>query len=210
MSVPLVVLVRPRNHDNLLATAKALKMFGLTEWVAVIHVEHFTRMKQLALMLYGEETARTLDSLRRVDTLEEAVLGQEVVVGTTMRELPGKLRFTSRELGRYTAHSDVKWALVFGAEANGLTDVDLKPCNALSFLPTLPDQPSVNLSQAVVLFAYELQEAKQSTPPVLDVRELRALRAVLVDQCRANGLPKRDADQLMAQVVRGAAMTVRD
>lgn len=205
MSAPLVVLVRPRNHDNLLAIAAAMKTFGLSEWVAVIPREHFTRMKQLAHMKNGADVARTLESLRRVETLEEAVHGHEVVVGTTMRELPAKLRFTSRELAHCTAHSDVKWALVFGAEANGLTDADLKPCHALAFLPTLPEQPSVNLSQAVVLFAYELHAAKSSAPAFVDVRGLRELRDVLADQCKANGLPRREADQLIAPVIRGAA-----
>ncbi|MGV3620432.1 MAG: TrmH family RNA methyltransferase [Archangium sp.] len=201
MSKPLVVLVRPRNHDNLLAIATAMKTFGLREWVAVIPEEHFTRMKQLAAMKNGEAAGRSLDSLRRVETLEEAVAGFEVVVGTTMRELPGKPRFTARELAGFQAQSPGAWALVFGAEANGLTDADLKPCNALAYLPTLPDQPSVNLSQAVVLFAYELQATK--APAFTDVRGLRVLREVLADQCKANGLPRREADQLMAPVIRG-------
>ena len=203
MSVPLVVLVRPRNHDNLLAIVQTLKTFGLHEAIAVNMPEHFTRMKQLALMKYGEEAARSLDMLRRVDTLEEAVAGQDVVAGTTMRELPGRLRFTSRELAAYAAHSDVKWALVFGAETNGLTDADLKCCNALAYLPTDPAQPSVNLSQAVVLFAYELQEARSSAPTFVDLRGLLGLRTLLADQCRLNVIPRREADQLISPIIRG-------
>lgn len=205
MSAPLVVLVRPRNHDNLLAIVKTLRTFGLHEAVAVNMPEHFTRMKQLALMKYGEEAARSLEVLRRVDSLEEAVAGQDVVVGTTMRELQGRMRFTSRELAAYTAHSDVKWALVFGAETNGLTDADVKCCNALAFLPTDPEQPSVNLSQAVVLFAYELQLAKAAPPSLVDMRGLRVLRATLIDQTRANGMTRRQADEILAPVIRGAA-----
>ena len=119
-----------------------------------------------------------------------------------MREFPGKPRLTTRELALCQAHTRTRWALVFGAETNGLTDHDLKSCNALSFIPTEPAQPSVNLSQALLLFAYELHAARGSPPGRVDVRALRALRETMAGTLRARGMPRRAADELLAPLLR--------
>lgn len=201
MSTPVLVLVRPRSADNLVSMAHVIATFGLREWVAVIPPAHFARMHEVARLKYSAEDTALLSSLRRVDTLDEAVRGCEVAVGTTMRALPAKPRLTPRELAWCQAHATARWALVFGAETNGLTDDDLKSCHALSFIPTAPEQPSVNLSQAVLLFAYELHAAKRAAP-VVDVRALRALRETMANAVRAGGMARRAADELLAPLVR--------
>lgn len=200
MSAPRVVLVRPRNHDNLLSIAQAMKMFGLVDWVSVSAPVHHERLLGLARMQFAPEDFEAVSSLRCVGSIEEATRDCEVVVGTTMRESPGKPRLTTRELAEYQANTAAKWALVFGAETNGLTVDDVKSCNALSFIPTSPEQPSVNLSQAVVLFAYELQVAQRSER--VDVSALRSLRDVIADVLRAHGMPRRGADDLMPPLLR--------
>ena len=203
MREPLLVLVRPRSADNLVSIARAMEVFGLREWVAVIPPQHFARMHDVARRKYTPEEVDTLSSLRRVDSLQAAVTGCEVVVGTTMRVFPGKARFTPRELALCQAHTSTRWALVFGAESNGLTDDDLKSCNALSFIPTEPEQPSVNLAQALLLFAYELHAAKRA-PPVVDLVALRALRETMAGSLRERGMPRRAADELLAPLIRSA------
>src|SRR5207237_6607963 len=47
-------------------------------------------------------------------------------------------------------------ALVFGREANGLTDDEVTRCHYLMHIPTNPDYPALNLAQAVALTLYEL------------------------------------------------------
>jgi tRNA C32,U32 (ribose-2'-O)-methylase TrmJ len=185
-----------------MSIARVMVTFGLRDWVAVTSAHHFARMHEGARRRYSEGEAQSLSSLRRADSLSEAVTGCEVVVGTTMREFHDKPRMTTRELALYRAHSESRWALVFGAESNGLTDDDLKSCNALSFIPTNPEQPSVNLSQALLLYAYELHAAKTSAPELVDVRDLRALRATIADSIRERGISRREADALLAPLVR--------
>lgn len=201
MSAPRVVLVRPRNAGNLLAIARAMKAFGLREWVAVSSADHLARVLEVARRRFPDDVG-ALASLRRVASLEEAVRGCEVAVGTTPRALPAKPRMTPRELALYSAHSDATWALVFGAETNGLNDDDLKSCDALAFIPADDAQPSVNLSQAVVVFAYELHAASATPPGLVDVRALRALRETVATAVRAHGMARRAADELVAPLVR--------
>jgi tRNA/rRNA methyltransferase/tRNA (cytidine32/uridine32-2'-O)-methyltransferase len=47
-------------------------------------------------------------------------------------------------------------AIVFGSERTGLEDSELDICNFASHIPVCGDQPSLNLSHAVQIYAYEL------------------------------------------------------
>ena len=47
-------------------------------------------------------------------------------------------------------------ALVFGPEADGLSAEDLARCHDLVRIPSAPEQPSLNLAQAVLVVAYEM------------------------------------------------------
>ena len=47
-------------------------------------------------------------------------------------------------------------ALVFGPEKSGLTNDELKRCNALVTIPASPGYTSLNLAMAVQILAYEL------------------------------------------------------
>lgn len=154
MTPPRIVVVRPRNADNLLAIAESMATFGLVELVAVLSAEHLETMRGV-LRRHGARVDG-LAGLRRVDSVAEAVLGCTWVVGTTMREVAGP-RFSTRALADEAAtRQGEPWALLFGAETNGLRDEDLAHCDAVSFIPSAAAQPSLNLAQAFVLYAYEL------------------------------------------------------
>jgi tRNA/rRNA methyltransferase len=47
-------------------------------------------------------------------------------------------------------------ALVFGNEITGLTDEELERCHVAVTIPSSPDFPSLNLSHAVQIIAYEV------------------------------------------------------
>jgi tRNA/rRNA methyltransferase len=55
-------------------------------------------------------------------------------------------------------------ALVFGPEKHGLTRDDLSYCHLLVEIPTDPQQPSMNLGQAVAVCLYELIRSADSAP----------------------------------------------
>jgi tRNA(Leu) C34 or U34 (ribose-2'-O)-methylase TrmL len=50
-------------------------------------------------------------------------------------------------------------AVVFGDERSGLTNAEVERCHDLSAVPTDTSQPSINLAQAVLLYAYEVRMA---------------------------------------------------
>jgi tRNA/rRNA methyltransferase/tRNA (cytidine32/uridine32-2'-O)-methyltransferase len=55
-------------------------------------------------------------------------------------------------------------ALVFGNERTGLEDSELDLCNIASHIPVSDDFPSLNLSHAVQIYAYELFLALKTGP----------------------------------------------
>ena len=157
------VLMRPRNAENLGAAARALKNCGLSEWTWVRpEAEDLGPARRLAV--HAEEV---LDGARRADTLEEAVADCVWVVGTSSRKVEGKRRLSPRAVGEELVARAAQGpvAVVFGDERSGLTNAEVERCHDLSAVPTDPSQPSINLAQAVLLYAYEVRMASLAAAP---------------------------------------------
>lgn len=210
MTPPRLVLLRPRNADNLGAIARVMKNFGLADWVVVSPNPKLLEVPGLNRL--AVKAGELLESVRRIDTLEEAVADCSFVVGTTMRLIEGRRRHTPRELAAEVVdRDDAQWALVFGDERNGLTQDDVQQCHALSFIPSSDAQPSLNLAQAVGVYAYELAMASRSTKAaptraLADDATLRTVRTTLDEVLRSSGFLQHDdrhaVDDLTATLVR--------
>ncbi|HEU5457581.1 MAG TPA: TrmH family RNA methyltransferase [Terracidiphilus sp.] len=107
---------------------------------------------------------RILQEARECETLAEALDESTLVVGTgtldarrprqtvvTLPQLPPRLLPELAGGGRV--------ALVFGGEKHGLTRDHLALCHLVVEIPTEPEQPSMNLGQAVAVCLYELATA---------------------------------------------------
>ncbi len=208
-----LVLLRPRNADNLGSIARAMKNFGLTDWVVVSPNPELLEapgMHRLAV-----KSGELLETVRRVETMAEAVADCSWVVGTTMRHLDGRRRLFPEEVAKEGVERGETFAIVFGDERSGLTNEDLAQCHALSVIPTADEQPSLNLSQAVVVYAQavfnaERARASSGTPPpspaLADDAMLRAMKTALGQTLSAAGFLREDGrsalDELMATLLR--------
>jgi tRNA/rRNA methyltransferase len=157
-----LVLVRPRNPENLGAVARAMRNFDLTDWAIVALGTHdFAAARRVAV--HAEEL---LDRPRLVATLDEAVADCVWVVATSGRAVRGRRRLLPEEVAREAAaRAPGLTALVFGEERSGLPAEIIERCHDLSAIPTGTAQPSLNLAQAVLLYAYEARRAAGSRPP---------------------------------------------
>lgn len=157
------VLLRPRSAENLGAAARALKNFGLSDWAWVApEVEALGPAHKLAV-----HAGDLLERAARPASLAEAIADCAWVVGTSSRTVPGRRRLSPRHAAEEAVRraASGKVAVVFGDERSGLTNAEVQRCHALSAVPTDPAQPSINLAQAVLLYAYELKVAQLSASP---------------------------------------------
>lgn len=102
------------------------------------------------------------------DNLSDAVNDCAVVVGTTRRRGRNRknISMPPRVLAEWLANHQGKAAIVFGNERTGLEDTELDICNIASHIPVSDVQPSLNLSHAVQIYAYELFLAMETRKPV--------------------------------------------
>jgi TrmH family RNA methyltransferase len=137
--------------------------FGVEE-LTVVTDEHFDREAARPVAAGADWL---LESTRVVPTLEEAITGSTLVVGTT-RRLGEKRKPTwvnPWELSaQVQAHPGARLTVVFGNERAGLSDAELVLCHLALAIPSSPACPSLNLSHAVGIIAWELYRASLERP----------------------------------------------
>jgi tRNA/rRNA methyltransferase len=153
---PAVVLVRPQEEGNVGAVARAMANFGLER---LLVVEPAAPLRATAYA-FAAHAQGILDRAERHPDLRSALAGFGRIVATTAaraRPWPQALT-TPRELPPKLAEDPLgtRVALLFGPEPSGLTNEELALASLLVRVPTAPEQPTLNLSQAVLLVAYEL------------------------------------------------------
>jgi TrmH family RNA methyltransferase len=152
----LVVLVSPRNPLNIGAAARAMANFAFANLAVVSPYAPHWREARSAI-----GAPQILRSAVECTSLADAVAGCSLVLGTAavahrtpqqpvvpLPALPSRLAREIERRGRI--------AIVFGPEKRGLTRDDLSHCHLLVEIPASPQQPSMNLGQAVAVCLYEL------------------------------------------------------
>ncbi len=104
-----------------------------------------------------------LQAAQVVGTLEEALIGCRLVLGTSARDrhIPWPM-LEPRECGVAAceqAQQGAQVALVFGREYAGLTNEELQRCHFHVHIPSDPAFSSLNLAAAVQVLAYEVRMA---------------------------------------------------
>lgn len=154
-----VVLVNTSHPGNIGGAARAMKNMGLSRLV-LVDPEEFPSSEAVAR---ASGATDILDAALVVKTLEEALAGCSVALGTSARDrrIPWPL-LNPREcadvsLQHVARGGDV--ALVFGREYAGLTNEELQRCQYHVHIPSNPDFSSLNLAAAVQVLAYEIRMA---------------------------------------------------
>lgn len=151
-----IVLVGPLYGGNVGSICRCMANMGLSDLVLVAPAPslNHAEARMMAVAAGG-----LFERRREVATLAEAVGDCGLVMGTTVR--PGLYRQhvkTPREWAPaiLASAAQQKVALVFGRENSGLTNEELAICTNLIQIPSSPEYPSLNLSQAVLVCCYEL------------------------------------------------------
>lgn len=169
-----IVLVRPRDPNNIGAVARAMKNFGFANLTVVgVHSPNWDEVRSAV------NAADVLANAHKCESLAEAVADCNLVIGTTDRTRVEDKQtvYTPFDLSRELAEASYDLALVFGSEKHGLTNDDLSHCHRVMSIPTLPNCPSMNLGQAVAICCYELIRNQAQTEISLRPAENATARA---------------------------------
>ena len=157
---PAVILVRPQEEGNVGAVARAMANMGLDELIVVAPQCELGRMAEA----FAVDAREILAARRTVGEFAEAIAPFQRLVATSSsrgRTLD-RPPLAPRELPAVLAADPPgsRAALVFGGERSGLTTDELARCEPLVTIPAAARQPTLNLSQAVLVLAYELWLAR--------------------------------------------------
>ncbi len=163
-----VVLVHPETPRNVGSVARACKNFGVDR-ICIVGSPDILDDGWAKATAHASEDL--LAKARRVATLEEALAPHVFAIGTANRVRKGKLPPLElpHEILPDLAQATItgSCALVFGPESRGLTDMDLACCTRLMRIPTEVDQPSLNLSQALLIALQECWRHARGWSPAL-------------------------------------------
>jgi TrmH family RNA methyltransferase len=150
-----IILVDTRTPANIGSVARCMMNMGLSRLILVN--PPFDKSGDASRLAAGAD--RILEQALVFSSLAEAVVGHGLVIGTSRHT--GRQRknlLSPRDMALYTAPLLAKnnAAIVFGNEVNGLELRDIALCQELVFIPSAEAFPSLNLSHAVMIVAYEL------------------------------------------------------
>jgi tRNA/rRNA methyltransferase len=209
-----VVLVEPMYQGNVGSVARAMKNFGYSDLVMVNPCELEGQARAMS-----SHARDVLEAARITSTLEEAVKGADLLIGTTgvsslktgehirlplypVKEIKEKLKGYSGTI-----------AVLFGREDNGFSNEELKSFDMLITVPTSEIYPIMNLSHAVAIVLYELSELEGGSNPLADGFDLQLLYGHLDELLEEIDYPahKKDKTSLMLRRIFGrAGLTPRE
>lgn len=194
------ILLEPREPGNIGSAARAVKGMGLSQFYLVNPVP-FLDVPATWYMAHG--ATEIIENCHVVETLEEALEGIQFLVGTTHRRRGDKLphavsaREAAQEIASISQTQQV--ALLFGREDFGLSTHQISRCQLTASIPMATKNPSLNLAQAVQIFAYEVFLAStEGVPPVTlehaEINEIEAFYNRIIDLLQRIGVSPYNQD----------------
>lgn len=158
------IMVRPYYLGNIGSAARVLKNFGFENLRLVAAPKNY---KDAEARKMAVDAFDLLKNAELFPTLAEALKDINVAIGSST----GKQR-ESRQISllnqfgaEIAAMSKNKIAIIFGDERNGLYKEELDLCHHVVSIAAAESFPSLNVAQAVAVFAYELARTNM---PVLE------------------------------------------
>jgi tRNA/rRNA methyltransferase len=179
---PALCLVRPQMGENIGAAARAMLNFGLTNLRLVAPRDRWPNPKAIAVAVGAD---MVLERAHVEWRLEDALADATLVLAATARprglEKPVWGPRQAAENVRAAIAAGERPIIMFGPEAAGLETEEVARADVILTLPVNPAFASLNLANAVSVFAFAYAEARQGhdLPPWF--RDLEGLPATQDD-----------------------------
>lgn len=152
---PVVVLVRPQLGENIGAACRCMLNFGLTELRLVAPRDGWPNP---AAEPMAAGAIDVLNNAKIYATTEAALSDLKFVLAATARRRELEIPVIGTDdVGpklKAMSHEGLRTGILFGPEKAGLTNADVVLADAILTYPVNPAFQSLNLAQAVNIFAY--------------------------------------------------------
>jgi tRNA/rRNA methyltransferase len=153
------VLVEPGEAGNIGAAARAMNTMGFTD-LRLVRPKADPLSGIAKAFAHGSE--HILEAAPVYEQLTEALHDIDLACATTARHRLQKYHYVSvRDLPvalQAKGNTLQRVAIVFGSERSGLSKQDTDLCDLITNIPQVSLQPSLNLSQAVMIYSFSLAE----------------------------------------------------
>lgn len=158
------ILVKPAVPENVGAAARAIKTMGFNDFRLVNPCDY--KCVKAQMLAHGSHDI--LEGAKVFNSLSEALADIDFSVATSAKQRWVKKDVVmSHDLKSFLAKKKdtVKSvAIVFGGEESGLSNSDMALCDMVAAIPLPQPYPSLNLAQAVMVFAYALMNFEVAEP----------------------------------------------
>ncbi|MBN2274364.1 MAG: tRNA/rRNA methyltransferase [Bacteroidales bacterium] len=165
------ILVEPAVPENVGATARAIKTMSFNELRLVNPCDYLS--KEARMLAHG--SGEILESSSVFSSLEEAITDIDFVIGTSAK--PRRVKHDLYPVDQLCniiknkGNTINSIGVVFGREEYGLSNKEAQLCDIISYIPMAARYPSLNLSHAVMIFAYELLKMNAGGHPGSSIKE---------------------------------------
>ncbi len=158
------ILVEPQYPGNVGAVARAMNTMGLSH----LRIVNPPDLKSDEAKMMAYQSYHIIENAEIFDSVDEAVKDLQIVVATTARL--GSERGPSwepRELAQEILPfaEENKVGIMFGREASGLSNEEIRRAHFITTIPAYRNYPSLNLSQAAMLYAYIIYDTLRKPLP---------------------------------------------
>ena len=154
--------------ENVGGSARAIKTMGFNSLRLVNPCEYKSGKAQWL----AHASTEVLNDAKVFTSLKDAIADMDFVIGSSAKARSAKGDHHPAEIipklisEKQNSISNI--AIVFGREESGLTNEELQLCDISTFIPMQTTYPSLNLSQAVMLYAYLLSRLNDTHPDKSD------------------------------------------
>jgi tRNA/rRNA methyltransferase len=164
MLAPAVILSHPQIGENIGATARAMKNFGLSDLRLIAPACEWPNERAMVL---ASGAGDILAAAKLYPDAAAAFADIQLVLATTARDRDVVREILTPQAAaqrlRAAADDNIASAILFGGERAGLDNAELSLADAVITIPTA-EFSSLNLGQAVLLLGYEWLKSADATP----------------------------------------------
>ena len=151
-----IILIETSNSGNIGSTLRAMKTMGFGS-LCLVNPKEFPSEEVTALAANASDL---IDTVQVVNSLEEALDGCNLVIGTSSRDrkVPWPNESIASAAPKIISEADKNntVAILFGREDRGLTNDELQRCNLHMHIPANEDYPVLNVAMSVQVVCYQL------------------------------------------------------